>query len=163
MIIDLICDRMDGKPYDPKEFYDEVIQYEHSGMIGYAMDYGTEFDVIAALQEYVRINDYSPVICKWIATQTWLSAPEAEPTNQSRTKTKKQPKAPRQTTKTYTVEWDYQGSNYGHYWTIHRSKQFEATSREEARRQFDEWHNDNGMKRYNGKLRHPFHIKIRRS
>lgn len=64
--------------------------------------------------------------------------------------------------KTYVIEWDYQGKNHGTYWEIHRHHTFEAENKAEARKQFDEWHEEHGAKNERGKLRHPFHIEIHR-
>nr|DAK83856.1 MAG TPA: hypothetical protein [Caudoviricetes sp.] len=77
MIIDLILDRKDGKPYDPAEFYRAVTCYRDTwpdiaDPITAAMDYGTDADVKRALCDYVRANAYSPKICDYINYVAWL-------------------------------------------------------------------------------------------
>ena len=77
MIIDLILDRKDGKPYDPAAFYRDVAGYgdtwpDIADPITAAMDYGTDADVKRALCEYVRAGEYSAKICDYIESVAWL-------------------------------------------------------------------------------------------
>lgn len=85
MIIDLILDRKDGKPYDPAAFYRDVAGYggtwpDIADPITAAMDYGTDADVKRALCEYVRAGEYSAKICDYVQRVTWLY-PDALPLN----------------------------------------------------------------------------------
>lgn len=76
MIIDLILDRKDGEPYNPREFYFSVMEY--GGMfaerITRAMDEGTERDVKYQLCRYVLQCLYNEAICDYIESVNWLSA-----------------------------------------------------------------------------------------
>lgn len=77
MIIDLILDRKDGSPYNAREFYWDVLQYESifdfdCYGISRAMDYGTNKDVQNALCKYIREQQYNPNICDYVKTQDWL-------------------------------------------------------------------------------------------
>lgn len=81
MIIDLILDRKDGDPYDPKSFYNECVEYSAifrcNGVgiaddITSAMDFGTEKDVRKALCDYIIKNEYNPEITKYINSKKWL-------------------------------------------------------------------------------------------
>ena len=73
MIIDLILDRKDGKPYNPKHFYQEVLHYLPTGEgIAVALDRGEEKDVKATLKEYIRKNEYNRDICTFIQSVNWL-------------------------------------------------------------------------------------------
>lgn len=63
MIIDLICDRLDGVPYKPGKFYRDVLGYMRTSKadasrITMAMDYGDERDVKYALHRYCADNEY---------------------------------------------------------------------------------------------------------
>ena len=77
MIIDLILDRKDGDPYNPKAFYNEVMEYStiFDGIgdnITRAMDSGTDEDVRNALCEYITKNKYNQEICDYINTVRWI-------------------------------------------------------------------------------------------
>lgn len=77
MIIDLILDRKDSDAYNPKEFYNEVMEYSSifEGAFDYitkAMDYGNELDVKNALCTYIDSNDYNPEIKQYIKSKNWL-------------------------------------------------------------------------------------------
>lgn len=76
MIIDLILDRQGGIPYDAKEFYNDVIEYENvfdfKPTISRAMDIGTEKDVKKALCDYVISQGYNKNICKYINSVNWV-------------------------------------------------------------------------------------------
>lgn len=77
MIIDLILDRKDGYKYNPKEFYNEVMDYgdtwpELANPITYAMDTGTDDDVKRELCGYVIKCGYNPKICDYINSVEWL-------------------------------------------------------------------------------------------
>ena len=77
MIVDLILDRKDdeawGKPYDPHDFYMDVMGYGEIGEdITRAMDYGEENDVRRELCNYIMRNEYNPAICEYINRRQWL-------------------------------------------------------------------------------------------
>lgn len=73
MIIDLILDRKDGKPYSPNKFYDEVSEYGTIGDdIAGALNYGTNENVQNVLCSYIKENNYAPSICKYIKSVNWL-------------------------------------------------------------------------------------------
>ena len=92
MIIDMILDRMEDEKrlaegvthyrypdgtlkeirYDPNEFYRRCMQYGTAPEITYAMDYGAEGDVKAALRRYIYANNYDPEICQFINSVDWL-------------------------------------------------------------------------------------------
>jgi hypothetical protein len=77
MIIDLILDRKDGKPYSPKKFYDEVMAYgktwpKMAYPIADAMDVGTEKQVKLALEKYITDNEYNPSIIDYINSVNWI-------------------------------------------------------------------------------------------
>lgn len=79
MVIDLILDRKDGEPYDPKHFYNECMEYSaiFDGMfdaITAAMDYGTEKDMKEALCEYIGKNGYNPEIMDYINSVNWIES-----------------------------------------------------------------------------------------
>lgn len=73
MIIDLILDRRDGEPYNPKRFYNDVMKY---GVIGHgiadAMDNGNEFDVKQAIIKYMIDCEYNKDIAEYVASVNWL-------------------------------------------------------------------------------------------
>lgn len=78
MIIDLILDRKDGYKYNPKEFYNEVMEYgdiwpELADPITRAMDSGTEQDVKNELCLYITKCGYNPQICNYINSVEWLN------------------------------------------------------------------------------------------
>jgi hypothetical protein len=76
MIIDLILDRKDGIEYNPKEFYNEIMEYETifdlNRKISAAMDYGKEQDVKEALCEYINKGGYTLDLYKYINSVKWL-------------------------------------------------------------------------------------------
>lgn len=77
MIIDLICDRMDGEEYSPREFYFKVMEYGEiwpnlAWPIARAMDGGTEKDVKRELCAYIDNNGYNPEIKNFINLVNWL-------------------------------------------------------------------------------------------
>lgn len=78
MIIDLILDRKDGRDYDPRAFYREVVEYasifkcEVMHEIARQMDSGTEQAVKHALCAYVLGGGYNPRICDYINRVSWL-------------------------------------------------------------------------------------------
>lgn len=78
MIIDLILDRKDGEPYNPKDFYTNVLAYEDTfnfePAISKAMDYGEEEDVKRALCDYINRQNYNPSICDYINSVNWLTS-----------------------------------------------------------------------------------------
>lgn len=71
MIIDLILDRKDGKPYNAREFYFNVLAYGDVG-ICIAMDYGEEKDVKRELCRYLKNNGYNLTIGRYIYEKNWL-------------------------------------------------------------------------------------------
>lgn len=71
MIIDLILDRKDGQPYNAREFYNRVSQYDDV-IIATALDSGENEDVRRALCGYVIENGYEVSICDFINSVDWL-------------------------------------------------------------------------------------------
>lgn len=87
MIIDLILDRQDGIPYDPKKFYEGVMGYWHTLGTGQgiadAMDGGEEEDVKKEIREYLvengyvvpgNENKYADELITWINSVNWITA-----------------------------------------------------------------------------------------
>lgn len=77
MIIDLILDRVNGKPYVPADFYRSVAEYgtvfpEIVFPITAALDGGAEADVQRELCAYVENGEYSRDICDYIKSVKWL-------------------------------------------------------------------------------------------
>lgn len=76
MIIDLILDRYHGTPYDPKEFYDRVMEYEDGSYysISRALDGGEEEDIKRELCAYIdgAFPPYNPKIKDFINAVSWL-------------------------------------------------------------------------------------------
>ncbi len=79
MIIDLILDRYHGDAYDPKKFYDAVMDYEEGTEypISRALDDGEEEDVKRALCDYVD-GEYNPNIKKYINAVEWLKGDDGK-------------------------------------------------------------------------------------
>lgn len=73
MVVDCILDRKDGSPYNPREFYQDMLAYE-ADEISRAMDEGTEEDVKKALCDYITFNEYNPDICDYINSVDWLTS-----------------------------------------------------------------------------------------
>ena len=74
MIIDLILDRKEGTPYNPKQFYNWVVGYGKIGdEISRAMDNGTEQDIKRELSRYIIEQEYRPSICDYINSVAWLT------------------------------------------------------------------------------------------
>lgn len=73
MVVDCILDRKDGSPYNPREFYQDMLAYEADD-ISRAMDEGTEEDVKKALCDYIKFNNYNPAICDYINSVNWLTS-----------------------------------------------------------------------------------------
>ena len=79
MIIDLVLDRYHGAPYNPRQFYFEVLQYENGILngenceISRAMDYGDNSDVRTALRRYIATQNYNPLICCFVNAADWLT------------------------------------------------------------------------------------------
>lgn len=85
MIIDLILDRVNGKPYVPADFYRSVAEYgtvfqEIVFPITAALDGGAEADVQRVLCEYIERNDYNPELCGYVRSVKWLE-PDTLPLN----------------------------------------------------------------------------------
>ena len=73
MIIDLICDRMDGNKYIANNFYNDVMNYGEIGFnIARAMDSGTDTSVKIELCRYILENEYRTDICSYIVNNQWL-------------------------------------------------------------------------------------------
>lgn len=77
MIIDLILDREAGDAYDPKSFYDEVMDYgeiwpDIAHPIARAMDTGDNEAVQDALCTYIHEEGYNPEICDYIRKEDWV-------------------------------------------------------------------------------------------
>jgi hypothetical protein len=75
MIIDKICDAMDGD-YTPRDFYNYVSESESFFFEDYpisrAMDSGTNADVQRELCNYIDVNGYNSEIKKFINKFTWV-------------------------------------------------------------------------------------------
>ena len=75
MIIDKICDAMDGD-YNPRDFYNYVSESESifnsDWSISRSLDCGTNQDVQNALCKYIDVNGYNPEIKKFINKFTWV-------------------------------------------------------------------------------------------
>lgn len=71
MIIDLILDRKDGKPYNAKDFYNRLGDYGDVA-ISQAMDGGANADIQRELSRYILDNDYNADIINYIQSQDWL-------------------------------------------------------------------------------------------
>ena len=75
MIIDLILDRREGTPYDPKTFYNSCMDYGSiADEITRAMDAGTEENIKAALCAYIDEQEYNPEIKNYIHSVKWLES-----------------------------------------------------------------------------------------
>lgn len=75
MIIDLILDRQEGTPYEPKTFYNSCMNYGSiADEITRAMDAGTEENIKAALCAYIDEQEYNPEIKNYIHSVKWLEA-----------------------------------------------------------------------------------------
>lgn len=78
MVIDAILDRKEGAKYDPEEFYryvrdEESVFYGKDQPISRALDSGTDDDVKGALCKYITDNGYSPDICDYVKSVSWLN------------------------------------------------------------------------------------------
>ena len=80
MIIDLILDRYDGDAYDPKEFYDRVMEYEEGTdySISTALDGGEEEDIRRELCAYIDDGNYNPKIKDFINSVKWLDGDDGK-------------------------------------------------------------------------------------
>lgn len=77
MIIDLILDRQDGREYDPREFYREILDYsevfpELADPIVLAIEKGPEQVVKFELCRYIIDGGLNPEICDYINSVAWL-------------------------------------------------------------------------------------------
>ena len=74
MIIDLILDRKDGRPYDAREFYMNALPYfeGETNEICDALDNWENHDVKSALCDYIKGNEYNPDICDYINSVEWI-------------------------------------------------------------------------------------------
>ena len=77
MIIDLILDRENGKPYVPANFYRSVAEYDEAfpdivRPILSALDGGEEEDVRRVLCDYVDEHDYNMALYSYINSVKWL-------------------------------------------------------------------------------------------
>ena len=78
MIIDLILDRKDGKEYNPRKFYNKIMDYyqvfpEIAVPIGDALDSGTDKDIKKALCDYIIEQGYNPKLCDYIKSVYWIN------------------------------------------------------------------------------------------
>lgn len=75
MIIDKICDRMNGAAYNPREFYTYLMQDsdEYSQMISAALDGGENSDVQNALCKYIQDNNYNTALIDYVNGADWLN------------------------------------------------------------------------------------------
>jgi len=80
MIIDLILDRYDGDAYDPKEFYDMVMEYEEGTdyPISTALDGGEEEDIRRELCAYIDDGNYNPKIKDFINSVKWFDGDDGK-------------------------------------------------------------------------------------
>lgn len=80
MLIDLICDRKAGQPYNAKKFYDAVTSYLDTFPcyigVARALDGGTEADVITELCDYIKSQGYNLDLCDYISSVKWLEDDE---------------------------------------------------------------------------------------
>ena len=81
MIIDLILDRENGKPYNQSEFYAEVLKFEEptsddidGSELARALETGTNDDVKRELVIYVAVNGYDLEIINYIMSVEWKLA-----------------------------------------------------------------------------------------
>lgn len=76
MIIDKICDRMNGAYYNPRDFYNYLMQDsdEYSQMISAALDGGENSDVQTALCKYIQENNYNTSLIDYVNGVDWLNA-----------------------------------------------------------------------------------------
>lgn len=77
MIIDLIVDRQYGEGYNPKKFYNEVMEcnsiFDNSfDYILKAMDTKNEDNVKRALCKYIIEQDYNLELMHFILSTTWI-------------------------------------------------------------------------------------------
>lgn len=89
MIIDLILDRKDGKPYNPTYFYEEVKEYgevwpEIAKPILEAMESGESGEVRLALCRYIDEQGYNPIIKNYIRRVNWLPVGVAPDANRAK-------------------------------------------------------------------------------
>lgn len=77
MLIDLICDRMNGQSYIARDFYNELVQYsEHFKSyvpVIQALDGGTDADVQAELCHYIDVEQYNSQIKEYVCSVKWLT------------------------------------------------------------------------------------------
>lgn len=76
MLIDIILDRKDGVPYNPKEFIKDVKYYEKFFKFGHAIsdafEAGDEEGVKDALIDYIKKYGYdNNSLRRWIQSQNW--------------------------------------------------------------------------------------------
>ena len=74
MIIDVIIDRKNGRPYNSydvlKYIYDEAMLFKFDDIID-ALDYGNEIDIKRALCNYIDTQGYDPAIKDYINYVNW--------------------------------------------------------------------------------------------
>ncbi len=75
MIIDVILDRKNGRPYNSydvlKYIYDEAMLFKFDYIID-ALDYGDEIHIKRALCKYIDTQGYDPAIKDYINYVNWL-------------------------------------------------------------------------------------------
>jgi len=77
MIIDLILDRKDGKEYNAKRFYNDIMicycSFPDIALpIADALDSGKEEDVKRELKKYIKEQGYNSNIVEYINSVDWL-------------------------------------------------------------------------------------------
>lgn len=81
MIIDLILDRKDNLVYDAQDFCEFCLDYvdEYNDIV-VGLRSGDEAGVKAALREYIKQNEYNPLIIDYIEQVNWVghTSPENE-------------------------------------------------------------------------------------
>lgn len=81
MIIDLILDRKDNMVYDSLEFCEFCLDYvDENDDIVVGLRSGDEAGVKAALRQYIKNNEYNPLLVDYIEQVNWVgvTAPEIE-------------------------------------------------------------------------------------
>ncbi|MBQ8248109.1 MAG: nucleotidyltransferase domain-containing protein [Lachnospiraceae bacterium] len=83
MIIDYILDRKDGGGYNAHDFYMACMKYSSTfkgvgDEITRAMDGGTEEDVRRTLCDYIRKNEYNPLLIDYINHLNWIEKPNLQ-------------------------------------------------------------------------------------
>lgn len=72
MIIDLILDRQDGRPYNPQTFYNMSWLHIWGQKICDALDSWDDNDIKKALKDYITEYEYPEIINEYIDSQNWI-------------------------------------------------------------------------------------------